>query len=351
MSRRSTQILRAVLGGLHATRAHRLAAPWTRGAGAIFMLHQVCPPSGEAFEPSRGLQITPEFLSLAIKTARNEGYDILSLDDAHARLQSGRAERPFVCFTLDDGYRDNLEHALPVFEVHDVPFTIYVPDQYVDGKGNLWWLVLEAAIRKVDAFSVPMNGSEETFPTSTLEEKIKAHHRIYWWLRSLDEDDARGIVQTLGETFDIDGEAIAKELMMTWNEVREIARSPLATIGGHTSGHYALAKLSEERMHAEVDINLDRLEQELGTRPQHFSYPYGCENSAGPREFAFLASRGMKTATTTRKGMVFAEHKDHPTALPRFSLNGDYQDFRHLKVLLSGLPFALLNKGRRLNVS
>jgi hypothetical protein len=35
------------------------------------------------------------------------------------------------------------------------------------------------------------------------------------------------------------------------------------------------------------------------------------------------------------------------TALPRLSLNGDYQDVRYLKVLLTGLPFALRDGAKR----
>ncbi|MBN9291936.1 MAG: polysaccharide deacetylase, partial [Hyphomicrobium denitrificans] len=41
------------------------------------------------------------------------------------------------------------------------------------------------------------------------------------------------------------------------------------------------------------------------------------------------------------KGLIRAAHADAMTALPRLSLNGDYQDARYVKVLLSGLPFAL----------
>jgi len=48
--------------------------------------------------------------------------------------------------------------------------------------------------------------------------------------------------------------------------------------------------------------------------------------------------------------MLFAEHARHLSALPRLSLNGYFQRERDLDLLLSGLPFALLNGGRKVNV-
>ena len=351
MSGNATQLLKFVLDGLYATHTHRLASRWTRGVGAIFMLHQVCPPSGDDFEPSSILQVTPEFLSKAIQLSRAQGFDIVSLDEVHNRLTSQDSIDPFVCFTLDDGYRDNLEYAMPVFEAHDAPFAVYLPDTFADGKADLWWLVLEAAIRNADQIAIKEVDTTWAFDTRSLAEKRIAHEKIYWWLRSIDEDEARCVVGLLAHEHGVDGAALARDLIMTWDEVRTMNASPLATIAAHTSTHYALAKLTEDRMQREIETNLTRLETELGERPQHFSYPYGCENSAGPREFRWLAKQRMKTAVTTRKGMLFAEHVDHLTALPRLSLNGDFQNPRHLEVLLSGAPFALLNKGRRINVA
>ena len=47
----------------------------------------------------------------------------------------------------------------------------------------------------------------------------------------------------------------------------------------------------------------------------------------------------------------FAWDAAHLAALPRVSVNGLWQDLRHLEVLLSGAAFALWNRGRRLNVA
>ena len=54
---------------------------------------------------------------------------------------------------------------------------------------------------------------------------------------------------------------------------------------------------------------------------------------------------------TTRPGLIHAGHAAHLHALPRVSVNGLWQDLRHLEVLLSGAAFALWNRGRTLNVA
>jgi peptidoglycan/xylan/chitin deacetylase (PgdA/CDA1 family) len=90
-----------------------------------------------------------------------------------------------------------------------------------------------------------------------------------------------------------------------------------------------------------------RIEREIGKPVRHFSYPYGDETSAGQREFDLARELGMKTGVTTRKGLIHPRHASQLTALPRVSLNGDYQKPRYVKVLLSGAPFALFNAVQR----
>jgi len=93
------------------------------------------------------------------------------------------------------------------------------------------------------------------------------------------------------------------------------------------------------------------LEAALGIRPEHLAYPVGDATSAGPREFRIAAELGFKTATTTRPGVLFKAHREHLTALPRISVNGEFQQQRYMKVLMSGAGTALLNRFRRVNAA
>ncbi len=345
MNLQKTKLLKAALTALHYSGADRLVRPLTSGAGVIFMLHHVRPEPPQDFEPNRILKVTPDFLDGVIRQVIAAGFDPISLDDVPARLESG-SKRPFACFTFDDGYRDNRDYALPIFKRHNVPFTIYVPSAFADGKGDLWWLTLEHAIARSSQVRVTIDGERRIFQTTTAVEKSKAFDDIYWWLRSIPESVARAIVADIAAAAGYSGSSLCSELVMGWDELRELAKDPLVTIGAHTCHHFALAKLGVSEARAEMQDSIRRIETELGRPCRHFSYPYGDEGSAGEREFAIAHELGIKTAVTTRKGLLHSHHSGHLTALPRLSLNGDYQDQRYVKVLLSGVPFALRDAAR-----
>ncbi len=348
MSRRSTRLLKAALAAVHYSGAEGLLGPLTKGVGVIFMLHQVRPEPPLAFEPNRILKVTPDFLEAVVEAMQEFGFDIISLDEVPDRLRGGR-DRPFACFTFDDGYRDNRDYAYPIFKRHRLPFTIYVPTEFADGQGDFWWLTLERVLRVAPHITLAMDGEGRHFPLATVAEKETAYREIYWWLRSIPEEYTRAAVAELAAAHHIDPHATQAGLIMSWNELRELAKDPLVTIGAHTKSHLALGKLSEAEARAEMAESIARIECELGTACCHFSYPYGCANSAGPREFGIAKELGVLTAVTTQKGLLYPDHAEALTALPRLSLNGDFQDIRYVKALLSGVPFAVMNTLQRLS--
>ena len=333
--------------------SHALAGS-CQGIGAIFMLHHVQPGADriDGFAPNAELEVSPEFLDEVIRFARKCGYDLVSLDEAVTRIEQGSpSDRPFAAFTLDDGYRDNFEHAWPVFKANDCPFTIFVSPAITDGVCELWWRGLEAVIAGTPHVSADLDGEVFEFDTVSDAQKSYAFAKIYWPLRNMPEHRQRAWTRAFCWNHGVSVDALCLSTAMTWDDVREIAQDPLCTIGAHTINHFALARLDEQEAYAEITSSRDRIEIELGIRPDLFAYPYGDPGSAGPREFDLVKRAGFRAAVTTRKGKVFAEHRDHLTALPRVSLNGGYQKLRYVEVLLSGAPFALMNRFRRVNAA
>ena len=348
MSQTAKRLIKTSLSALHYSGVARLLAQSARGLGAVLMLHHVRPASDRGFQPNGILEITPDFLETVILEIRRAGFDIVSLDEAHARMTGvAEATRPFVAFTFDDGYRDNRDFAFPVMRRYDVPFTVYIASDFADRRGFLWWLVLERVIAARHAVTVEFDGVKQTLACGNDRDKTAAFERIYWQLRNLPERDARAIVAALADESGIDPLAPCRELAMTWSEIREFARNPLVTIGAHTVGHYALAKLDADEAEAEIANSVARIERELGRPCHHFCYPYGDEGSAGEREFEATARIGIRTAVTTRKGFIYQDTATRLTALPRVSLNGEYQRVSYLRALLSGVPFALLRAVKR----
>ena len=348
---RST-VIRAGLEALYYSGAHRLLRPLFAGVGAIFMLHHVRPRDGRQFQPNHHLEIEPSFLRATLSHLRAHDIDIVTMDEAHRRLVEKNFARRFACFTLDDGYRDNRDHALPVFREFDAPCTVYAVSDFADGTGRLWWVALERAIAKAPQIEFEIGGQTMRMEAKTAAEKQAVFDRLHDWLRALpSEHDVLREVAALCARQGVDENAICRELCMSWDELKAFAGDRLVTIGAHTITHPNLAKQSEQVALNELKTSRERIETALGRSVLHLAYPYGDRVAAGPREFALAKAAGFKTAVTTRPGMLFPESADHMTALQRVSLNGNYQDERILPVLTSGAATAVWNGFRRIDAA
>ncbi|WP_022720035.1 polysaccharide deacetylase family protein [Rhodopseudomonas sp. B29] len=340
-------IIRAGLETLYFTGAHRVLRPILAGVGTILMLHNVRPRLDDPFQPNRHLEVTPEFLRATLRHLRDNDVDVITLDEMHRRLTEQDFSRRFACITLDDGYRDNRDFALAAFEEFEAPFTIYVTSDFADGRGRLWWITLQRLIARHDRIEAEIGDETFVFDCATPPAKQLTFERLHDLLRGLPGgEDLVEAMAALCRRYGFDDTEVSRELCLTWDELRSLATHPLVTIGAHGISHALLAKQSEPVATEEITQSRARIEQQLGREVAHLAYPYGDRSAAGLREFAIARAAGFKTAVTTRPGMIFAGSCAHMTALPRVSLNGNYQNNRLLPVLMSGAATAMWNSFR-----
>lgn len=337
-----TRLFRAGFSTLAALRADVWLPAVTNWRGVVLTMHRVRPAPTEGFAPNAHLEITPEFLELAVGRLRRRGIALVGIDEAEARLAAGDRER-FAVLTFDDGYADNHDVAWPILNRLGVPFTVFVASGMVDGTASAWWITLEEVLRR--AAAVDFAGTRRRLASDA--DRDRAFRAIARRLRALGEAERDAAVRALAAAAGVDIPALLAREMMDWDAVRRLAADPLVTIGGHTVDHPSLAALSTEEARREIVGGLDRIEAETGRRPRHFAYPYGSPRDVSLRDVELARSLGLEVAVTTSAGMLSGTGRS--AAWPRVSLNGNFQCGRDLDLLVSGLP-QLLDR-RRLAVA
>lgn len=342
MSQLKYAAIRGMFELLWASHLPALIRRLSTSKGVIFTLHRVLPEPPADFSPNAILQVQPDFLEFTITRVRELGLDIVDLDEAVRRIEEPERTRPFVVFTFDDAYRDNLHHALPILRKTQCPFTLYVPTALVDGVGEIWWQALEDIIAQQDAIAVTYLGETDYVPAKTLAEKREAYDDLYWRMRAMPEPDRVQLIRALAQQYGMDLDAHCRELIMDWPELKTFAGEQLCTIGAHTVHHYELAKLPPAEARNEIEQSVRIIKAQFGIAPIHLSYPIGGTASAGEREYEMARDLGLRTAVTTRPGGLYHRHKDSLHALPRVSLNGLFQARRYVDVFATGAIFSRL---------
>ena len=245
---------------------HNLSHP---ELGVVLMLHRVV-DSRSRIAANRELEITADFLEQTILEYRQKGYAFVNLDEVANIIEKGNTKHKFVCFTFDDGYRDNYEIAYPIFKKYNIPFTIYVTTDFYEQKALLWWYMLEYLGITDEEF---LAYRPKIFDLKTSE--IESAFREWFPGRNYSFAD------------------MVNKMSLTVAQIKELSDSGLCCIGSHTVTHPRLDKLTPEEQRDEISTSKHKLEAVVGKQVEHFAFPYGCYNAA---TVPILAECGYKTA-------------------------------------------------------
>lgn len=108
----------------------------------------------------------------------------------------------------------------------------------------------------------------------------------------------------------VDGELDlpADGVAASWDQLRELAASPLVTVGSHTRTHRLLRGLDEADTLAELEDCDTRIRDELGVEVRHFAYPKAVDGSPAARELIAGRYRSAVLAGTRANGPNAALH-------------------------------------------
>ncbi len=330
---------RAAIEALAASHANLLLRPLRRVLGVILKVERVTPPRPDRFQPNRAREMTPEFFEALLLELRRRKVDIVPLDEMHRRLieRDTKGDR-FVCITCDDAHAEHHTFVHPICRKHEAPFAVFIPSGFPDRIGELWRLILEAAINKTDRLAILVDGHEQHLDCRTPSEKSDVFEALWSWLLARPtNEEIRAFVDDLAGRYGVDSQAICAGACMTWTQVNALAADPLVTIGAQSVNYPILANLPEAKVRFEMTQSRSVIESAVGVQPNYFAYPFSHSSAAGPREFEIAGELGFKAAFTSRPGAVRTRHGSRLMALPRMSLAGRAQHLRYVPLMMSGI--------------
>ena len=287
--------------------------------GLIFMLHHVTEKDPSRIPTNEDLKVSPSFLEKVILRYKKEGFDFLSLDQLYDFVSKDKfPNRPFIVFTIDDGYLDNYTKALPVFDLYQVPFAIFVATDFIDKKAILWWDSLEELLLTHDEVTT-CDG--KSYPCQSFQQRWDTFRYLRERVLNLNQDKLVEELDRLFSEYHIDWYAPIEQKGLSWNYVRELSEHPLCTIGGHTVSHPALNQLLVENAKSEIVDGIRKIEAVTQQKVHYFAYPYGTPNEIGEREYQIVADLDIRFAFMAHQGCLTQENIRDVVHLPRFYLH------------------------------
>ena len=215
------------------------------------------------------------------------------------------SRRPRVVVTFDDGYRDNLTHALPIAESKGVPITVFVTSGILGNSQGFWWDRLGTLLRSrpshVREIELPTGGGNIRLPlgSSGIRADLDSVRRHLLPLRVTEIERA---LDAVSEQWQAGSASPPDAGTLTPENLRQLAASGTVTIGAHTVDHVRLRDRPAREQQDTIAGSRRELEQSIGRAVSHFAYPFGRRDDFDDRSVDAVRSAEFDTACTTIPG-------------------------------------------------
>lgn len=227
--------------------------------------------------------------------------------------------------TIDDGYRDAYDIALPILRRYKAPATLFIVTDFVDRRAWLWtdklrFLAVQTRVNKLEArinnqtFQAELNG---------LDSRLRTAACMNAALKKVPDQERDDALLEIASSLGVNVPELPPDDYgaISWDQARRMEADGVE-IGSHTKTHPILTSVSDSRLLSELAESRARLEAMLGHEINLLCYPNG--NYNGPVRRAAVAS-GYLCAVTVEPG--FNDQSIDPMRLRRMDAEADFMRF------------------------
>lgn len=239
-----------------------------------FLFHRV--------NPERDLLWDPMDVALFDKCIKyiSSKYEVVLFEDLAFEIDKLSQKNKYATIMFDDGYKDNIEYALPILEKYKVKASFYVVTDGIDKNIPTWTHILEHSFQKTNKnkIELPFDFIPEKYRVKEFqnkEERLSYVAELKPFLKTIESEKREQVLLAIEKAFD---DVETPKVMMNWEDLKQLKQLGHC-IGSHTVTHNMLGTMSNEKdILKELEVSAARIKEELGHFPITISYPIGSFN-------------------------------------------------------------------------
>ena len=205
-----------------------------------------------------------------------KNFDIITVKEAFEIVKNKiPLLRNTLAISFDDGYKNNIDTALPLLEKHEVPATIFVSSLCFNDENNIIWSFYVAAINyfykdieiKIGNHSF-INSYDSKNQTSLID-----------FIKFSECEERESVLKKLESDYHLKDKlnSIPSEIwkLMSTSDLIEVEKSSMVTIESHGHLHFNLGFITFESAVNDLKKSKDLLESNLKKEINLLAYPDG----------------------------------------------------------------------------
>lgn len=308
----------------------------------VFTIHRPAPADG-SFSG-----VNERLLEQCLMYAKEKKYKFASIDQVvEDALNHEVYKEPTLCFTLDDGYEDQVARLTPILLEHKASPTFFVITDFIDQKIWPWDAKLAFILwnSPLSACTVIIGSTKFTLDLSTTAKRIATRRLVIQTIKLLPPNELDNCILQIASQCQIAiPNAIPAEFApTTWQQLRNLESQGLR-VGSHTKSHVVFNSTSASQIRDELTQSQQKLKSELANPSSVFCYPLGTDKDFSHEHIQLVREAGYTSAISTISKTTSLESiRKQPFQIRRIGFPNTFEKFIRytswLEAIRSKFPF------------
>ena len=302
---------------------------YTKNQAVIFMMHRFFDPLINFTPLDDQCFLSPNTLDDCLKYLIKNDYTILSFKDL---IQATHEHQPLyktVCFTIDDGYVDFKNVAFPFFKKYNLPATVFITTDFIEGNLTMWWDLVEYLIinTNLQKTNIVYKNISLRLPLQSRKKKQIALTLVLQKLKLLPLPEILIFLQYFSKRLNVAlPDKPPKEYRaLHWNDILEMEKHGI-NFQPHTVTHPILSRINITDQKWQIKMSTETLKKKITSDPTIFCYPNGKFGDYTEKTISILKEEKFIAACTTEPN-VLNQTSTNLFQIPRFAFPNNYYKY------------------------